>query len=135
MEKVSTTRIREKMCVFFYSFIILCFIAASKDAFSVKQSAILHDFGEVKEGDTPKHTFFFTNTTNQNIKILKMRVPCGCAETKVDKKLLAPGEKSKFSIKLDSKGRRGKIKKSLYLLTDSKKTPIVYMHKCMISVP
>lgn len=83
------------------------------------------DFGDIQEGDRPTHVFSFKNETETIMQIIKVRVPCGCAETKVEKAELNPGIKTKFDIKLDSKGRRGKIKKALYLLTNNKKVPMV----------
>lgn len=103
----------------------LCLVHSHEKQTNQTPTPYTYDFGEIKEGDSPKHTFNYTNDTGSPIKIIKVRVPCGCAETKVDKKNLAPGEKTKFDIQLDSKGRRGKLKKALYLLTDNKKKPII----------
>ncbi len=83
-----------------------------------------HDFGEILEGDTPSHTFNFTNDTDKALKILKVRVPCGCAEIKVSREDLPPGGETSFNVKFESRGLRGEIKKSLYLTTDSEKLPV-----------
>lgn len=85
----------------------------------------IYDYGEIIEGEKPKHTFTYINKSSTTIKILKIRIPCGCAEAKVNKKNLKPGEKAQFTIKLKTKGRRGKIKKTIYLLTDADKLSIV----------
>lgn len=85
----------------------------------------IHDFGEVKEGKSPRYGFEFVNTTEENIKILSTRVPCGCADITIKEKILKPGEKTIFSVKLKSDKHGGKISKNFYLFTDSKKLPII----------
>jgi uncharacterized protein DUF1573/HYDIN/CFA65/VesB family protein len=87
---------------------------------SVKpDTPFLHDFGKVMEGDTPSHTFTFTNTTDQPLKVLKVRIPCGCAKTGVEKKELAPGESTPLTVTFISAKLLGKINKNVYVLTDA----------------
>lgn len=91
----------------------------------VKGSGTIHDFGDVKSGKKPSHTFYFTNNTGKELKILKSRVPCGCADIKVSNRVLKPKEVIEFSVKLRSAGQSGKISKHFYLLTNSKKLPLI----------
>lgn len=94
-----------------------------------RTDVLFHDFGEITEGDEPAYTFRFKNTSDKTIKILKVRVPCGCAKTELDKSVLSPGETVDFEILFKSRRMRGDIEKHLYLITDSKQFPIV---ECII---
>lgn len=93
------------------------------------KGVLFHDFGEITEGDEPTHTFKFKNTSDKTVKILKVRVPCGCAKTNIDKTVLNPEETASFNIVFKSRRMRGEIEKHLYLITDSKQCPIV---ECVI---
>jgi len=84
-----------------------------------------HDFGIVKDGKTPRHVFSFKNTSDKAIKILKTRIPCGCADIGMPSKILKPKETTKFNVTLKYKNHRGKITKHFYLFTDSKEFPII----------
>jgi hypothetical protein len=81
--------------------------------------AFFHDFGKVIEGVRPSYTFTFTNTTAKPLNILSIRIPCGCAQTSIGKKDLAPGEGTAFTISFNSKGRLGRVTKPMYVLTDA----------------
>ena len=96
---------------------------SSKDRLS--EAYATHDFGDVKEGKNPVHSFSYTNKTDQNIKILTTRVPCGCADVVVKSKYLKPNETTTFSVKFKYKQHKGKVSKNFYLFTDSKVNPII----------
>lgn len=97
----------------------------TKETKELKTDQNFHDFGEITEGDCPLHTFDFENTTKNTVKILNVRVPCGCAKTKVEKDTLKPDEKTKFEVEFNSKGRLGDSENHFYLITDSNELPIV----------
>ena len=84
-----------------------------------------HDYGKLIKGRTAWHAFEFKNYTKKDLKILKTRVPCGCADIKYDDRVLKPGEKVLFNVVFDSKLYDGKVKKYFYVFTDSPELPIV----------
>lgn len=96
-----------------------------KDSKSYRKIYATHDFGDIREGNAPGYAFTYKNTTNENIKILRTRVPCGCANVKIEDNILKPGESTNFSVRLDPTKHLGAFIKSFYLLTDSKKTPMI----------
>ena len=97
----------------------------------------IYDFGKIKEGTYPRHAFSYTNKTDKEIKILKTRIPCGCADVVLNETILKPKESFTFNVKFDSKGHDGIIEKSFYLITDSKETPVIkYVLKAnVIAIP
>ena len=84
-----------------------------------------YDFGDVKEGKSPSHKFKYTNNGENPITILESRVPCGCAAIDITKQTIKPGASFEFFIKLKTGKHTGKITKKFYLLTNSKKVPII----------
>lgn len=84
-----------------------------------------HDYGKLIEGSFSWHKFQFINNTKKDLKILKTRVPCGCAEIKYDNKVLKPGKIMFFNVAFDSRRYRGKVKKYFYVFTDSPTQPII----------
>jgi hypothetical protein len=84
-----------------------------------------HDFGTIREGDRPSCSFRFVNPADVPVTALSLRIPCGCAKTTFRETVLGPGEETAFEIRLESAGLRGKVSKSVYLVTDSKETPLV----------
>jgi uncharacterized protein DUF1573/HYDIN/CFA65/VesB family protein len=98
-----------------------------------KKAYAVHNFGKVKEGKMPRHSFEFTNTTKKNIKILSTRIPCGCADIAIKEKILPPGNKIIFAVKLNTTKHRGEISKNFYLFTDSQEIPMIkYTLKAII---
>lgn len=56
-------------------------------------SARSHDFGSVARAANVEHTFVITNTTGQELHIRGVRSSCGCTAPRVEKNVLAPGER------------------------------------------
>lgn len=73
----------------------------------------VYDFGEVKRGEVVRHTFVFTNTGNETLKILGVRPSCGCTAAGDWNKEVAPGRTGSIPIQLSSAGFGGVIAKSV----------------------
>lgn len=80
----------------------------------------LFDFGSVKEGVVVEHTFSFTNTGTQPLKVSQAKPSCGCTAPDWTREEIAPGEKGMVTVKFDSKGRPGQQNKSVRLITNTK---------------
>jgi len=98
-----------------------------------KTPVIEHDFGQVTENENPQFSYTVGNKTSSAFKIVQIRVPCGCAATKLDKDVLAPGESTTFGVTFYTSGMLGKISKSIYVVTDSKEMKLIqYLMKADI---
>ncbi len=80
----------------------------------------LFDFGSIKEGAVVEHTFGFTNTGTQPLKITQAKPSCGCTAPDWTHKEIAPGEKGTVTVKFDSRGRPGHQNKSVRLISNTK---------------
>ncbi|MFZ2655432.1 MAG: DUF1573 domain-containing protein, partial [Victivallales bacterium] len=85
----------------------------------------VHDFGKMADTENPVHRFTVANSTSGKFKILQIRVPCGCASTKLDKDMLESGESASFEITFYLKGLLGPVSKNIYVVTDSKDLPLI----------
>jgi len=79
-----------------------------------------YNFGTIKEGEVVKHTFTFTNTSEQTVKIVNATASCGCTVPTYEKgRLLTPGSKGKIDVEFNSAGKQGKMVKSIRIYTDA----------------
>lgn len=69
--------------------------------------------GRIIEGDSIFHTYYFKNTGNLPLKIISVNASCGCTTPKWSTELIQPGKKGFIRVKFDSKGKEGKLKKSI----------------------
>jgi len=86
---------------------------------SVKFVDLQHDFGQVKEGEKVVHVFEVLNTGDADLVLLSVRPSCGCTTPKYDKKPIRPGKKGHIEVSFDSKGRPGKQRKSITVVTNT----------------
>ena len=71
------------------------------------------DFGNITQGETVTHTFYFKNTGTQNLLIKNVETGCGCTTADYDKAPVRPG-KLPSTLKADTVNN---TKKSVYLQT------------------
>ena len=83
------------------------------------------DFGRVKEGVVLGHNFVFKNQTQKTIAIKQTSTSCGCTLSKVDKKVLPPGDSLVIGVQFNSKGYSGEVKQYVYVETDNLDNPII----------
>jgi len=69
--------------------------------------------GRITEGDSVFHTFNFKNTGNLPLKIISVNASCGCTTPKWTTDIIQPGKKGFIRVKFDSKGKEGKLQKSI----------------------
>jgi len=83
------------------------------------------DFGQVKQGDLLNHDFVLENESGKTLTIKDVNTSCGCTVSKVEKKILSPGESTKIEVKFNSKGYSGITQQYVYVHTDSLDKPII----------
>jgi TolA-binding protein len=91
----------------------------AKNATSIEFAEKEFDFGTMKEGDKVEHTFVFTNTGDQPLKIDRARGSCGCTVPEWPKEEIAPGEEGEIKVVFNSRGKRGKQVKSVTIFANT----------------
>jgi hypothetical protein len=83
------------------------------------------DFGQVKQGEVTEHDFILKNESDKPLMIKEVTTSCGCTVSKVDKKMLLPGEEAPIKVKFNSKGYLGPVKQHIFVATDSLDRPVI----------
>jgi hypothetical protein len=66
----------------------------------------VHDFGNVKEGETVETVFTFTNSGKSDLIIVDARGSCGCTVPEYPKNTpIPPGESGKIRVSFDSSNK------------------------------
>ncbi|WP_337871798.1 DUF1573 domain-containing protein [Ignavibacterium sp.] len=76
------------------------------------------NFGQIKEGTTVSHTFEFVNKGSDVLQINDVRTSCGCTAALVSSSTLKPGEKGTLKVDLDTKGRQGKMSRTISIVSN-----------------
>jgi len=80
-----------------------------------------YDFGAIAEGEIISHTFEFENSGKSPLIIEQVKAGCGCTTPKGwPKEPISPGEKGKIEVEFNSKGKRGKQKKIISIVANTK---------------
>ena len=80
---------------------------------------VLHDFGEMKEGDKKEYTFEFTNTGEVPLLISDARSTCGCTVPKFTRDYVKPGKSGKIHIAFDSHNLIGAQTKPITVIANT----------------
>jgi hypothetical protein len=83
-----------------------------------KQAKLVFDqplvyLGRIKEGEQISYTYHFKNKGNMPLQILSVNASCGCTTPKWSKELVQPGKKGFIKVTFDSKGKEGKLQKTI----------------------
>jgi len=103
--------------------LILVFQASTLFAGSLSTSKTSHNFGQALSGELITHTFTLSNTTEDPIQITDIRTSCGCTASKLEKRLLEPGDSVDLEVQFSLRGRRGPQRTSVVVFTDSEDNP------------
>jgi hypothetical protein len=96
----------------------------------------VHDFGDVKQGESVNTNFIVSNSGGDLLEIKDVRATCGCTVAKPDNNKLNPGESTKIGVTFNSKGRRGHQEKHIRVTTnDPENKEVVLTIKCNVVVP
>jgi len=83
------------------------------------------DFGKVKEGVILEHSFILKNESKVTLNIKDINTSCGCTVSKVQKKVLLPGEATLIEVNFNTKGYSAKVQQFIYVHTDNLDNPIL----------
>ncbi len=88
----------------------------------------IYNFGTIDEGDKVTHNFKFKNTGKVPLVITNARGSCGCTVPVWPKEPIAVGETGEIEVAFNSKGKKGKQKKSVTLTANTWPTnTVVYI--------
>jgi uncharacterized cupredoxin-like copper-binding protein len=82
-----------------------------------------HNFGKVNEGKVYQHTFNFTNSGKSTLKIKDVKTSCGCAVAEISAKEIKPGESASLKVELDTAKRKGRMSRSITIMSNDPDTP------------
>jgi len=77
-----------------------------------------HDFGKISADRKVSYHFKVTNTGQGTLNITRLNPSCGCTSTVLGKWSLAPGEGTEVEASFDPRGFRGKVHKSIQVISD-----------------
>lgn len=78
-----------------------------------------HNFGKIRQGEVVAHTFKFTNTGENPLRIETVKPSCGCTSPNWTKEDIAPGQTGEIEVEFDSKGKNGMQNKSVTVVSNS----------------
>ncbi|MEY4541920.1 MAG: hypothetical protein RLZZ306_3677 [Bacteroidota bacterium] len=78
------------------------------------------DLGTIIQGDTIMHVYNFKNTGNMPLVLSNVNASCGCTTPSYSKEPVAPGEKGFITVKFNSKGKEGKLNKTVTAYANTK---------------
>jgi len=99
---------------------------------TLKFDALEHDFGMVKEGEKVKHVFEVFNTGKNDLVLQEVRPSCGCTTPNYDKKPIRSGKKGTIEVVFDTKGRPGKQRKTILVVTNTEPPNTVLSFSCEV---
>lgn len=88
-------------------------------------NSYLWDFGRIGEGQVVKHNFTLKNGSKKALEIKEINTSCGCAVSKMDKKVILPGESALIEVEFDSKGYSGPVQQFIYVNTNGIDNPVI----------
>ena len=99
---------------------------------TLKFTAVEHDFGQVKEGEKVTHVFEVLNTGKADLFLQSVRPSCGCTTPRYEQKPIRPGKKGTIEVVFDTKGRPGKQRKSVMVVTNTEPPNTVLFFNCEV---
>ena len=81
-----------------------------------------HAFAAVDEGAVATTAFAFTNTGDAPVRLVDVRVSCGCTTPAYPTGAVAPGASAEIVVAYSSEGRPGPFEKHVTVVTDAGET-------------
>lgn len=91
---------------------------ALKNLPQIKFEKLVHEFGDIMQGETVLCTFKFKNTGGSDLVITSASASCGCTIPEVPKLPIKPGEEGEIKVKFDSADKEGTVKKEVIVVTN-----------------
>lgn len=76
---------------------------------------MVHNFGNIVEGEKVEYSFKFTNTGNRDLLITDATSSCGCTVPEWPKEPIKPGQSSYMKVVFNSAGKEGYTEKEIII--------------------
>lgn len=106
------------LLLFFASFGLMS-QAQVKIETSIKFDNLIHDFGDVKAGDSAVHYFKFKNTGQKPLIIHEVKSTCSCTASDWPKKPIAPGASGSIRVSFKTKDKDGYYAKGVNMFSNA----------------
>ncbi|MEO1261637.1 MAG: DUF1573 domain-containing protein [Bacteroidota bacterium] len=80
---------------------------------------MIHDFGEVKEGQIVKHAFEFTNTGKIPLVISDAHSTCGCTVPEWPENPVPPGASGRINVEFNTKSKTNNQEKPVIITANT----------------
>lgn len=84
-----------------------------------------HDFGKIGQGMTLPIAYNFKNTGNEPLTISGIQASCGCTNATTTVRTVQPGKSAQIKVDFHSGSFRGKVTKTLTVMSNDPKNPAV----------
>jgi hypothetical protein len=74
---------------------------------------LVHNFGEITQGEKVEYSFKFTNTGDKDLLIMSATSTCGCTVPEFPKEPIKPGQSGYLKVIFDSHGKEGYTEKAI----------------------
>jgi hypothetical protein len=91
-----------------------------------------HEFGQVKEGDKVTHVFEVQNTGKADLILQSVKPSCGCTTPRYEQKPIRKKKKGTIEVVFNTKGRPGKQRKSILVVTNTEPPNTVLFFNCEV---
>ncbi|MDR1671477.1 MAG: DUF1573 domain-containing protein [Alistipes sp.] len=89
----------------------------------IARTDTLVDIGRVREGETVQYNAHLRNTGSEPLVVKEISTSCGCTSVEYEKRPIAPGTESPFSLRLDTRGMWGTQYKLIEIHTSASPHP------------
>jgi hypothetical protein len=98
--------------------------AAPTSLADIKMDKMVHDYGNIKQGDNGECKFKFVNNGKEPLVITNCQASCGCTVPQCPKEPVLPGKSGEIVIKYDTQ-RVGGIYKTVTVSSNAKSGNVV----------
>ncbi|PWV48984.1 DUF1573 domain-containing protein [Chitinophaga sp. S165] len=81
---------------------------------------MVHNFGNITEGEKVEYSFKFTNTGDRDLLITDATSSCGCTVPEWPKEPIKPGKSSYMKVVFNSAGKEGYTEKEIVIRANTK---------------
>jgi hypothetical protein len=81
---------------------------------------MVHNFGNITEGERVEYSFKFTNTGDRDLLITDATSSCGCTVPDWPKEPIKPGKSSYMKVVFNSAGKEGYTEKEIVIRANTK---------------
>jgi hypothetical protein len=85
----------------------------------------LHDFGNLKSGESVACSFKFTNEGKNPLLISDVKAGCGCTNVKYPLKPVEPGKGGTIEIKYNTRGKNGHQRQMVTVFSNGSEEPVI----------